>query len=415
MLAQISEILSTLVASLPIRYLGISLTAGRMRSAEWQPVTAKIDVRLEGWHARLLSRGGRLVLLQSVLTAIPTYFMAIARMPEGVRRQIERTMRRFFWQGARTSETRGVALVAWSTITRPKSLGGLGIRHLKHMNLALLTKWVGRIMGQSEDLVIALLRDCYGATVGWTDWSTPRRGDSAFISGLRPLFSSMQHLFRPRLGDGAKFRFWEDDWAGIGRLQDLYPRLHALAIDLDVSVKSVFEAGWFPTLPNSILDQRFEDLAALQLAVSHFHLTVETADTWVWHGASFSARKVYHHLQELEGSSDTTMFLKCCRIIWKRRIPLKIKLFSWLLLRQRLMTRSFHQRFCLGSSAECPLCGGVSEDCSHLFFECTFAQASWRAASTSSLDVSTAESFWSSIARGPFRCAAEWNTIFANL
>ena len=84
------------------------------------------------------------------------------------------------------------------------------------------------------------------------------------------------------------------------------------------------------------------------------------------------AGKVYHHLQELEGSSDTTMFLKCCCIIWKRRIPLKIKLFSWLLLRQRLMTCSFRQRFCPGSSAECPLCGGVSEDCSHLFFKCTF-------------------------------------------
>ena len=99
MLAQISEILSAPVASLPIRYLGIPLTAGHMRNVEWQPVTAKIDARLEGWHARLLSRGERLVLLQSVLTAIPTYFMAIARMPEGVRRQIERTMRRFSGKG----------------------------------------------------------------------------------------------------------------------------------------------------------------------------------------------------------------------------------------------------------------------------------------------------------------------------
>ena len=142
-IAQISEILSTPVASLRIRYLGIPLIAGRMRNADWQPVTAKIDARLEGWQARLLSRGGCLVLLQSVLTAIPTYFMALARMPEGVRRQIERTMRQFFWQGARTSETRGVALVAWSIITCPKSLGGLGIRHLKHTNSALLTKWVG--------------------------------------------------------------------------------------------------------------------------------------------------------------------------------------------------------------------------------------------------------------------------------
>ena len=139
------------------------------------------------------------------------------------------------------------------------------------------------------------------------------------------------------------------------------------------------------------------------------------ADTWVWHGARFSARNVYHHLQELEGPPDTTMLLKCYRISWKRRISLKIKIFGRLLLRQRLMTRSFCQRFCPGSSVESPLCVSVNEDCSHLFFECLFAQATWPAASTSSLDVSTAESFWYSIARGPFRCAAEWNTIFANL
>ena len=109
------------------------------------------------------------------------------------------------------------------------------------------------------------------------------------------------------------------------------------------------------------------------------------------------------------------MLPKCCRLIWKRCIPLKIKIFGWLLLRQRLMTCSFRQRFCLGTSAECPLCAEVSENCSHLFFECQYAQATWRAASTSNLDFTTAESFWSSIARGPFRFAAEWHTIFANL
>ena len=154
----------------------------------------------------------------------------------------------------------------------------------------------------------------------------------------------------------------------------------------------------------------------MQQAISQFQLTEGLADTWVWHGTRFSARNVYHHLQGLEGTPDSAMLLKCCCLIWKRRIPLKLKIFSWLLLCQRLMTRSFRQRFCSDSSAECPLCAGVSDDCSHLFFECQYAQATWRAAtSTSSLDFSTAESFWYSIARGPFRCAAEWHTIFASL
>ena len=263
--------------------------------------------------------------------------------------------------------------------------------------------------------MVALLRDCYGATIDWTNWSTPRRGDSAFIFGLRPLFSSMQSLFRSRMGNGASLRFWEDDWAGLGRLWDLYPRLHALALDSGVSMKSVSDAGWFPTLPTSISDHRFEDLVAMQQAVSHFQLTEGLADIWVWHGTRFSARNVYHHLQGLEGTPDSAMLLKCRRLIWKHRIPLKIKIFGWLLLRQRLMTRSFCQRICPGSSAECPLCAGVIEDYSHLFFECQYAQATWRAAATSNLDFYTAECFWCSIAWGPFRCTAEWHTIFTNL
>ena len=98
-------------------------------------------------------------------------------------------------------------------------------------------------MGQSEDLVVALLHDCYGVIINWTTWSTPRKGDSTFISGLQPLFLSMQSLFRSRMGDEASFRFWEDDWAGLGCLRDLYTRLHALALDPGASVQSVSDAG----------------------------------------------------------------------------------------------------------------------------------------------------------------------------
>ena len=95
--ARVSAVLATPVASFPIRYLGLPLAEGRLRAHDWQPVMEKIETRLGGWQARLLSRGGRLVLLQSALAAIPIYFMTIFKLPEGVRRQIETIMRRFFW------------------------------------------------------------------------------------------------------------------------------------------------------------------------------------------------------------------------------------------------------------------------------------------------------------------------------
>ena len=206
-LAQVAVVLSTPIASFPIGYLGLPLTEGRLRNRDWQPVITKIEVRLGGWQARLLSHGGRLVLLQSVLAVIPIYLMAIFRIPEGVRRQIESIMRRFFWQGTRPSETRGVALVAWRTICRPKSFGGLGIRHLRHTNTALLAKLVNCIMQQSEELAMVVLRGSYGSAIDWAVWSTPRRADSPFMQGLRPVFTNMQPLFRPRMGDGATMSF----------------------------------------------------------------------------------------------------------------------------------------------------------------------------------------------------------------
>ena len=100
----------------------------------------KVETRLGGWRARLLSRGDRLVMLKGVLSAILTYFMAIFQMPVGVQRQLETAMQGFFWRGSRPEEARGTALVAWETVCRPVSQGGLGIQSLQHTNLALLTK-----------------------------------------------------------------------------------------------------------------------------------------------------------------------------------------------------------------------------------------------------------------------------------
>ena len=99
-LAGCSRILATPIGSLPIRYMGVPLVDRRLRVQDWHPVIEKVESRLARWRARLLSRGGRLMLLKAVLAAIPTYFMAIFKMPVGVRRWLEQMMRGFFWLGS---------------------------------------------------------------------------------------------------------------------------------------------------------------------------------------------------------------------------------------------------------------------------------------------------------------------------
>ena len=190
-----ARILATPIGALSIRYLGVPQVDRRLYIRDWQPVLDKVETRLGGWRARFLSRGGRLVLLKVVLSAIPTYFMAIFRMPAGVLRRLESLMRGFFWHGPRQEGSRGVALVAWETVCRPVSQGGLGVPHLQQANMTLLTKWVARLMQPSGDMVVAILRDGYGASLDWQRWQTPQRGDSAFISSLRPIFQTVKSFF----------------------------------------------------------------------------------------------------------------------------------------------------------------------------------------------------------------------------
>lgn len=70
--------------SLPISYLGVPIKRGNISKREWYPLIDKIKRRLQGWKARNLSIGGRLVLINYVLSAMSLYTMSIAIHPMGL-------------------------------------------------------------------------------------------------------------------------------------------------------------------------------------------------------------------------------------------------------------------------------------------------------------------------------------------
>ena len=108
--SQCLRALGTLLGTLPIRYLGLPLSTGQIRGTDWQSVIGKVEQRLEGWKANVLSKGGRLVLLKSVLSAIPTFYLAVFKIPASIEQQLSGLMQRFFWKGS--NEGRALALVA---------------------------------------------------------------------------------------------------------------------------------------------------------------------------------------------------------------------------------------------------------------------------------------------------------------
>jgi hypothetical protein len=68
------------------------------------------------------------------------------------------------------------------------------------------------------------------------------------------------------------------------------------------------------------------------------------------------------------------------RVIWKSRCTPRVKFFAWLVLVDRLNTKSMLQRRHLNiqDDAICVMCNsGAEETIDHLFFECTFATECW--------------------------------------
>ena len=93
-------------------------------------------------EAIFLSRGGRLSLIELVLSSVPIYFPSLFKIPVSVAKEIEFFMRDFLWEGCDGKV--GDHLVAWKKVCLPKVHGGLGMGDLVKRNKSLLLKWLWR-------------------------------------------------------------------------------------------------------------------------------------------------------------------------------------------------------------------------------------------------------------------------------
>lgn len=80
-----------------------------------------------------------MILINSVLTRIPIYYLSFMRMPTKVWKEVLKTQREFLWDG--TSGGKKISWVKWSITCKPKEMRGLGVKNLARFNLSLLGKW----------------------------------------------------------------------------------------------------------------------------------------------------------------------------------------------------------------------------------------------------------------------------------
>ena len=87
------ELFGCNVGEYPFRYLGIPMHHRQLRNIDWSKVEEHFEKKLTCWKAKHLSYGGRLVLLNSVLSSLPMFMMSFFEIPKGFLRNLINTDR----------------------------------------------------------------------------------------------------------------------------------------------------------------------------------------------------------------------------------------------------------------------------------------------------------------------------------
>lgn len=84
------SIMGCKIEKLLFKYLIVPIRASKLVRQDWNVMIDKIDRRLQGWKAKSLSLGGRLIPLNVVLMVFPIYFLSIFYIPRWAREKNDR-------------------------------------------------------------------------------------------------------------------------------------------------------------------------------------------------------------------------------------------------------------------------------------------------------------------------------------
>jgi hypothetical protein len=219
-----SQLFGCKVGSYPFKYLGITMQVTKLKNADWNILLERIEKKLSSWKGKHLLVGGRLVLINSVLTSLPMFMMYFFEIPRVILRKLDYLRSRFFWQA--DSQKKKYRLAKWDILCQPKDMGGLGIKNIDTQNKCLLSKWLFKLINE-EGLWQGVIRKkyLYNKSIGQV---RRKPGDSHFWTGLM----KVRDMFLERgvfsVNNGRDIRFWEDRWLGNCTLLQRFPSLYNL-------------------------------------------------------------------------------------------------------------------------------------------------------------------------------------------
>ncbi|XP_074315286.1 uncharacterized protein LOC141651472 [Silene latifolia] len=139
-----------------------------MKKADCNILVEKLVSKIRCFGSKKLSYSGRLVLVNSVLTALYSYWINIFVIPVSVLNKLNAICRNYLWDGG--ADFVRVPMVGWEKVCCPKSEGGLGIRDSFAWNIAAIGKLVWWVYFNPDRLWVKWVNQVYLKGQDWKDY-----------------------------------------------------------------------------------------------------------------------------------------------------------------------------------------------------------------------------------------------------
>ena len=219
------------IGTLPFTYLGLPLGTTKPRIDDYMPLMDRTERRLISVSS-FLTQAGRLQLVNSVLSSLPTYAMCSLKIPIAVLEFIDRARKHCLWRGSEIN-AKNKSLVAWPKALKPKNKGGLGIVDLRTQNDALLLKHLDKFYNKRDISWVNMVWQSYYSQ-GQMPHATADKG-FFWWRDLLHLSDKFRGVASCAVGNGTSVLFWLDVWNGH-YLQEKLPRLFSFAKNQKISV-----------------------------------------------------------------------------------------------------------------------------------------------------------------------------------
>ena len=371
---ELSNIFGCNVGSMPFTYLGLPLGTTKPSVQDLMPLVCTMERRMSSTLA-LMSYGARLSLLNTMITSLVIFALCTLRLPPKIIELLDKLRRKCLWTKKTEHGDKCNSLAAWSMVCRPKQCGGLGIINLRVQSDALLLKYLHKFYNKHDVPWVELV---------WSTYYTNKIPHAMEPCGsfwwrdvlkLTPIYRGISKAI---VHDGATVLMWKDLWLDA-TLDEKYQRAFSFAKNEDISVKDFLgSTSLHETFHLPLSVQAMQEIRDLQQEVRHVGNATDPTphDNWTycWGSVDFKAIKYYKfYFREVHAHQSY-------KWLWAARSTLKIKVFGWLLLSDRLNTRNMLKRrhYNIGDDYNCLLCDQqIEETVEHMIFQCPFSQRCW--------------------------------------